>query len=125
MCTWIGRCHDGEGQQAVPLPIEFWDKERVFDVLGTRGYEGALFIFEQTVVIHIEEGERLTLVTKDERGVRASSLNQCVHFKTWIVATSRDACVRFFDYVGITSPLSDAKYPLWSGEADCHLMRYY
>ena len=124
-----------EKARAVHLPIEFWEKERVFDALGTRAYEGALFdpnsgqvhpgrlvalfkaaaeavgveIFEQTPMIDIEEGERLTLMTKDERTVRAGSLVLATNAYTSKLGFLRRAATPVFDYVGITSPLSDTK----------------
>jgi gamma-glutamylputrescine oxidase len=124
-----------EKARAVQLPLEFWEKEKVFDALGTRAYQGALFdpnsgqvhpgrlvtlfktaseavgveIFEQTAVIDIEEGERLTLTTKSGYRVRARSLVLATNAYTSKLGFLGRAATPVFDYVGITSPLSDAK----------------
>jgi len=117
------------------FPCEFWEKERVVEALGTQAYEGACFdpnsgqvhpgklvalftaatesvgveIFEQTPVLHIEEGERLALTTRNGRTVRARSVVLATNAYSSKLGFLRRAATPVFDYVGITAPLSDAE----------------
>ena len=117
------------------LPYQFWEKTRVIEALGTRAYEGGLFdpnsaqvhpgklvglfkaaaesvgveIFEQTPVVHVEEGASLALTTKDGRTVHAKSLVLATNAYSSKLGFLRRAATPVFDYVGITAPLSDAK----------------
>jgi gamma-glutamylputrescine oxidase len=117
------------------LPVEFWDKDKVFEALGTRAYEGALFdpnsgqlhpgklvavfksaaqqagveIYEQTPVIDVEEGERPTVTTKDGHTVRAGSLVLATNAYTSKLGLLRRAVAPVFDYVAATAPLSAEK----------------
>lgn len=121
--------------RAANFPCEFWEKERVVETLGTRAYEGACFdpssgqvhpgklvglfktaaesvgveIFEQTPVLHVDEGEWLVLTTRNGRTVRARSLVLATNAYSSKLGFLRRAVTPVFDYVGITEPLSDAK----------------
>src|SRR5271157_108744 len=83
-----------EKARGAGFPCEFWENKRVAETIGTKVYEGALFdpnsgqvhpgklvrllkaagqsagveIFEGTPVIHVEEGEPITLTTRNGRG---------------------------------------------------------
>lgn len=120
--------------RAAGLPCEFWEEEKVAEALGTRAYEGAFFdpgsgqvhpgklvglfkaaaksvgveVFEQTPVVHIDEGERVTISTKDGRIVRANSLVLAANSYSSKLGYLRRATTSVFDYVGITAPLSEA-----------------
>ncbi len=89
-----------EKARAAGFPCEYWERERLQETIGTNAYEGAYYdpnsgqvhpgklvklfkaaaesqgveIFEATPVIHVEEGERLTLTTQDGKSVRASAV---------------------------------------------------
>ena len=119
--------------RAAQLPCEFWEKEKVAEALGTRAYEGAFFdpgsgqvhpgklvslfkaaaqsvgveIFEQTPAVHIEEGERIVVMTKEGRIVRAHSLVLATNSYSSKLGYLRRATAPVFDYVGITAPLSE------------------
>jgi len=121
--------------RSAQLSCEFWEKEQVAEVLGTHAYEGAFFdpgsgqvhpgklvglfkaaaessgveIFEQTPVIHIEEGERITVTTKDGHTVRVNSLVLATNSYSSKLGYLRRAVTPVFDYVGITAPLSEDK----------------
>lgn len=124
-----------EKARAANFPCEFWEKEKVEEALGTRAYEGAYFdpnsgqvhpgklvglfkaaaesvgveIFEQTAVLHVEEGERLALATKNGRTVCARSIVLATNAYSSKLGFLRRAVTPVFDYVGITAPLTDAK----------------
>src|SRR5215472_1620092 len=124
-----------ERARGANFPCEFWEKERVVEALGTQAYEGACFdpnsgqvhpgklvalfkaatesvgveIFEQTPVLHIEEGERLALTTRNGRTVRARSVVLATNAYSSKLGFLRRAATPVFDYVGITAPLSDAE----------------
>ena len=124
-----------EKARATNFPCEFWDKEKVVEALGTLAYEGAYFdpnsgqvhpgklvglfkaaaesvgveIFEQTAALHVEEGERLVLTTKNGRTVRARSLVLATNAYSSKLGFLRRAVTPVFDYVGITAPLTDTK----------------
>jgi|SRR5579883_13198 glycine/D-amino acid oxidase-like deaminating enzyme len=117
------------------LPFEYWDQAKVSQAIGTTAYEGALFdpgsgqlhpgklvalfkraaqlagaqIFEGTVIAHVEEGEQLRLTTADGRRVLAKAVILATNAFTSKLNYLRRAVAPFFDYVGITAPLSDAK----------------
>jgi len=120
--------------RAAQLPCEFWENEKVAEALGTRVYEGAFFdpgsgqvhpgklvslfkaaaqsvgveIFEQTPAVHIEEGERVSVTTKEGGAVRANSLVLATNSYSSKLGYLRRATAPVFDYVGITAPLSAA-----------------
>ena len=142
--------------QAARLPCEFWEKEKVVEALGTRAYEGAFFdpgsgqvhpgklvtlfkvaaesagvdIFEQTPVVHIEEGERIRIWTKDGRTVSAQSLVLATNSYSSKLGYLRRATTPVFDYVGITAPLSATALALAGWESripfnDCRTEVFY
>lgn len=124
-----------EKARGAGFPCEFWEKEQVAEAIGTKAYEGALFdpnsgqvhpgklvgllkaaaesvgveIFEGTPVIHVEEGERLTLTTKNGRSVSARSVVLATNAYSSKLGYLRRAVTPVFDYVGITAPLSEAR----------------
>jgi len=124
-----------ENARVSNFPYEFWEKAKVVEALGTQAYEGAYFdpnggqvhpgklvglfkaaaesvgveIFEQTSVVHVEEGERLTLMARSGRRVRAGSLVLATNAYSSKLGFLRRAATPVFDYVGITAPLSDTK----------------
>src|SRR5271157_347463 len=124
-----------EEARGAGFPCEFWEKAQVAEAIGTKAYEGALFdpnsgqvhpgklvgllkaaaesvgveIFEGTPVIHVEEGERLTLTTKNGRSVRARSAVLATNAYSSKLGYLRRAVTPVFDYVGITAPLSEAR----------------
>jgi gamma-glutamylputrescine oxidase len=117
------------------LPFEYWDQARVADAIGTHVYEGALFdpgsgqlhpgklvglfkaaaaaagaeIFEGTTVVGVEEGEEIRLTTSGGKTVAAKRLILATNAYTSKLGYLRRAAAPFFDYVGVTGPLSDAK----------------
>jgi len=117
------------------LPFEYWDRSKVAEAIGTNFYEGGLFdpgsgqlhpgklvalfkaaaestgaqVFEGTTIVGIEEGETLRLTTADGKTVRAKALILATNAYTSKLGYLRRAVAPFFDYVGITGPLSDAK----------------
>ena len=116
------------------LPFEYWDRSRVFESVGTNVYEGGLFdpgsgqlhpgklvalfkvaaeaagarIFEGTTVVHVEEGGQLLLTTADGKTVRTNAVILATNAFTSKLGYLRRAVAPFFDYVGITAPLSEA-----------------
>ena len=124
-----------ENARVSNFPYEFWEKAKVVEALRTQAYEGAYFdpnggqvhpgklvglfkaaaesvgveIFEQTSVVHVEEGERLTLMARSGRRVRAGSLVLATNAYSSKLGFLRRAATPVFDYVGITAPLSDTK----------------
>ena len=117
------------------LPFEYWDREKVRESIGTTVYEGGLLdpgsgqlhpgklvallktaatsagaqIFEGTAIAGVEEGESLRLTTGDGKTVRAKALILATNAYTSKLGYLRRAVAPFFDFVGITGPLSDAK----------------
>jgi gamma-glutamylputrescine oxidase len=124
-----------EKARAAGFPCEFWDKQSVAEAIGTSAYEGALFdpnsgqvhpgklvglfkaaaestgveIFEQSPVQHVEEGERITALTKNGPTVRARSLVFATNAYSSKLGYLRRAATPIFDYVAITAPLSPAQ----------------
>jgi gamma-glutamylputrescine oxidase len=116
------------------LPFEYWDRAKVFESIGTNVYEGGLFdpgsgqlhpgklvalfkaaaeaagarIFEGTTVVHVEEDGQLRLTTADGKTVRANAVILATNAFTSKLGYLRRVVAPFFDYVGITAPLSDA-----------------
>jgi gamma-glutamylputrescine oxidase len=115
------------------LPFEYWDRAQVFESIGTSFYEGGLFdpgsgqlhpgklvalfkaaaeaagarIFEGTTVVHVEEDGQLRLTTADGKTVRANEVILATNAFTSKLGYLRRVVAPFFDYVGITAPLSD------------------
>ncbi|MGH9675570.1 MAG: NAD(P)/FAD-dependent oxidoreductase, partial [Candidatus Acidiferrum sp.] len=123
-----------EKANAFGIPVEFWDKEKTAAALGTHAYEGALFdpgggqvhpgklvrvlkaaaesagaeIYENTVVTHIEEGPVHRIETASGRTVKAKSLVLATNVYSSKLGYLRRAVAPFFDYVGMTPPLSES-----------------
>lgn len=121
--------------RAAGFPYEYWGRERIKETLGTNAYEGAYYdpnsgqvhpgklvrlfkaaaesqgveIFESTAVIHVEEGERLTLTTQDGKSVRAKSVVLATNAYTSKLGFLRRAVAPIFDYVGMTAPLGQER----------------
>ena len=117
------------------LPFEYWDRSEVRESIGTNVYEGGLFdpgsgqlhpgklvalfkaaaetagaqIFEGTAVMHVEESGQLRLTTADGKTVRANSVILATNAFTSKLGYLRRVVAPFFDYVGITAPLSEEK----------------
>jgi len=113
------------------FPIEYWDKNKTAEALGTRLYEGSLFdpnggqlhpgkliavfkratesagvdIYEQTPVIHIEDALPIRLLTRDGHEIRTTSVVLATNAYTSKLGYLRRAVTPIFDYVGITAPL--------------------
>jgi gamma-glutamylputrescine oxidase len=117
------------------FPFEFWDKQKISQLVGTRAYPAALFdpnsgqlhpgklvglfkaaatyvgveIYDATPVSHVEEGERITLTTADGRTIRARSAVLATNAYSSKLGYFRQAFTPVFDYVGMTAPLPDAR----------------
>lgn len=121
--------------RAAGMPFEFWERDKIAAAVGTNVYQGALFdpssgqvhpgklvglfktaaqsagveIFEDSPVMHIEEGARLTLTTSSGKTVRADSLILAANAFTSKLGYLRNATAPVFDYVAMTAPLSDER----------------
>lgn len=117
------------------IPAEFWDKEKTAQALGTPVYEGALFdprsgqlhpgklvnvfkaaaqslgveIYENSPVVHIEEGPLHRIELSNGYTVKATSLVLATNAYSSQLGYLRHAYTPLFDYVGITAPLSDSQ----------------
>lgn len=117
------------------FPCEYWDQQEIAGHVGTSAYAGALFdpnsgqvhpgklvglfkaaaessgvdIYESTPVIHIEEGERITLTTASGRTIRARSIVLATNAYTSKLGYLRQAVTPVFDYVAVTAPLSESR----------------
>ncbi len=124
-----------EKMKAAGMPFEFWDRAKLGDVIGTQLYEGGLFdpgsgqvhpgklvklfkaaagsagaqIFEGTTVVDVEEGEWIRLTTGSGKSVRAKAVILATNAYTSKLGYLRRGVTPFFNYVGITAPLSEAK----------------
>jgi gamma-glutamylputrescine oxidase len=117
------------------MPVELWDKSRIAAELGTQSYEGGFFdpncgqvhpmklvnafkaaaeragteIYENTAVARIEEGPLVRLHTATGHTVTAKSLVLASNAYTSKLQLFRNSIVPIFNYIGITSALSDAQ----------------
>ncbi len=116
------------------MPVEFWDSPRVAGALGTSVYRGGFFdpncgrvhpmklvhvfkaaaesagakIFENTRVVHIEEGSReLLLRTADGRTVKARSLVLATNAFTPQLGFVQNRILPVHEYVAVTRPFSE------------------
>ncbi len=113
------------------IPSEIWDQPKTAAALGTTAYAGALFdpnsgqlhpgklvaalksaaqsadvkIFENSPVIHIEEGPQHRITTANGRTVKAKALVLATNAYSSQLGYLRRAICPVFDYVGITAPL--------------------
>ncbi len=124
-----------EKTQRAGFPFEFWDQHKIAEAVGTSAYPGAFYdpncgqvhpgkltalfktaaessgvaIYEGTPVMHVEEGERITLTTANGRTVRARSLVLATNAYTSKLGYLRDAVTPVFDYVGMTATLTEGR----------------
>ncbi len=116
------------------MPVEFWDAPRVAGAVGTSVYRGGFFdpncghvhpmklvhvfkaaaqgagatIFENTLVVHIEEGSRGHLLrTADGRTVKARSLVLAANAFTPQLGFLQNSILPVHEYVAMTQPLSE------------------
>jgi glycine/D-amino acid oxidase-like deaminating enzyme len=117
------------------LPFEYWDRAKVAEAIGTSVYEGGLFdpgsgqlhpgklvalfkaaataagaeIYEGATVVGVEEDQNIRLTTADGKTVQCKAIILATNAYTSKLGYLRRAVAPFFDYVGITGQLSDAK----------------
>ena len=117
------------------LPVEFWDNEKTAQAIGTRLYAGAYFdpqsgqlhpgklarlfklaaqaegaqIFDQSPVVHIEEGSQLTLTLASGHIVKSKTLILATNAYSSKLGYLRNATSPIFDYVAMTAPLTKAR----------------
>jgi len=117
------------------LPLEFWDQQKIAAAIGTLAYPGALFdpnsgqlhpgklvglfkvaaisvgaeIYEGCPVVHVQEGEWITLTTANGKTVRARSVILATNAYTSKLGYLREAITPVFDYVGITAPFTEMR----------------
>ncbi len=116
------------------MPVEFWDAPRVAGAVGTSVYRGGFFdpncghvhpmklvhvfkaaaqgagatIFENTLVVRIEEGSRGHLLrTADGRTVKARSLVLAANAFTPQLGFLQNSILPVHEYVAMTQPLSE------------------
>ena len=124
-----------EKARTAGMPFEFWSREKISSAIGTSVYEAALFdpnsgqlhpgklvalfktaaesvgveIFENTPIMHIEEGSSITLTTTTGKTLRTSTLVLATNAFTSKLGYLRNAAAPVFDYVAMTAPLSEAR----------------
>jgi gamma-glutamylputrescine oxidase len=117
------------------FPHEYWDPKRIGEVIGTTAYRGAAYdpnsgqahpgklvalfktaaetsgveIYEDTPIVHVEEGERLSLATATGKTIRARALVLATNAYGSKLGYMRQAITPVFDYVAITAPLSETR----------------
>jgi gamma-glutamylputrescine oxidase len=120
--------------KSVGVPFEYWDGVMVNEAIGTSVYEGGMFdpssgqlhpgklvkllkvaaekagarIFEGTPVVDVEEGAEIRLSTSSGKTVRAKALILATNAFTSKLGYLRRGIAPFFDFVGITGPLSES-----------------
>jgi len=138
------------------FPFEFWDAGKTAAAIGTNAYHGAFFdpnsgqvhpgkmvsmmksaaesvgvqIYESTPVVHIEEGEVLTLATANGHTVRANAVVLATNVFTSKLGYLRRVVTPISNHVGITSVLSDQQLAElgWQSRMpfnDCRTQVYY
>jgi glycine/D-amino acid oxidase-like deaminating enzyme len=138
------------------IPVEFWDRKKTAASLGTAAYEGALYdpqsgqvhpgklvwalkaaaeaagveIFENSPVLHVDEGPVHSIVTAGGSSVKASKLVLVTNAYTSELGYLRRTVVPIFDYVGMTPSLSDTElFEIgWKCRVpfnDCRVETYY
>jgi glycine/D-amino acid oxidase-like deaminating enzyme len=116
------------------FPFEFWDRDRTVASIGAQGYAGAVFepgsgqvhpgklvavwkaaalgagvqIYENSPVLHVEDGPIHTLSLSDGRRVRTPRLVLATNAYTSKLGYLRQVVAPIFDNVCITAPLDDA-----------------
>jgi gamma-glutamylputrescine oxidase len=115
------------------MPVEFWDKQRLVDAIGTEVYEAAFFdpngghihpmklvhvfksaaenagaeIYENTTVASIEEGRENLLHTSSGHSIKATSLVLATNAFTSRLGFFRNSIVPVHEYVAVTQPFSE------------------
>ena len=118
--------------RSLGMPVEFWDKQRLVDAIGTEVYEAAFFdpaggqvhpmklvhvfkaaaenagveIYENTTVASIEEGQENLLRTTAGYSIKAKSLVLATNAFTSKLGYFRNSIVPVHEYVAVTPPLS-------------------
>jgi glycine/D-amino acid oxidase-like deaminating enzyme len=145
-----------EKAPAMGIPVGFWSKEQTAAALGTSVYEGAYFdphagqihpikwvhalkaaaestgaeIFENTPVLHIEEGPVHRVETSSGYRVRARSLVLATNAYSSKLGYLRRAVSPIHDYAGITAPIPESLLTEigWTSRLpfnDCRTETYY
>ena len=117
------------------FPFEFWDRQQIVDAIGTSAYPGAYFdpnsgqlhpgkliqvferaaessgveIHETAPVLHVEPGEPIRITLNGGKTIKAHHVILATNAYTSKLGYLRRAVTPIVEYVGITSPLSDAK----------------
>jgi glycine/D-amino acid oxidase-like deaminating enzyme len=118
--------------RSLGMPVEFWDKQRLVDAIGTEVYEAAFFdpnggnvhpmklvhvlkvaaasagaeIYENTTVASIEEGREHVLHTTGGRTIRAKSLVLATNAFTSRLGYFGNSFVPVHEYVAVTRSFS-------------------
>jgi gamma-glutamylputrescine oxidase len=124
-----------ERARAGGLPVEFWDNQKTAQAIGTRLYAGAYFdpnsgqvhpgklvrlfktaaqaegveIFEQSPVVHIEQGPQIILTLTNGSSVKCKALIMATNAYSSKLGYLRGAASPIFDYMAITAPLSETR----------------
>jgi gamma-glutamylputrescine oxidase len=119
--------------QTLGMPVEFWEKPRVVDAIGSDVYAGGFFdpngghvhpmklvrvfktaaenagaeIYENTAVANVEEGRQHVLHTADGHAIRAKSLVLATNAFTSRLGFFRNSILPVREYVAVTPPLSE------------------
>jgi glycine/D-amino acid oxidase-like deaminating enzyme len=119
--------------RSLGMPVEIWDAPRIAGAVGTDAYLGGFFdpnggqvhpmklvhafkaaaqgagakIYENTVVVSIEEGREHVLRTGEGRTVRAKSLVLATNAFTPGLGFLRNSILPLKEYVAVTRPLSE------------------
>ncbi|MGA7475574.1 MAG: FAD-dependent oxidoreductase, partial [Candidatus Sulfotelmatobacter sp.] len=119
--------------RSLGMPVEFWDKQRLVDAIGTEVYEAAFFdpngghihpmklvhvfkaaaenagaeIYENTTVASIEEGRENLLYTSSGHSIKAKSLVLATNAFTARLGFFRNSIVPVHEYVAVTQPFSE------------------
>ena len=117
------------------FPFEYWDRKKIAEIIGTAAYPGAAYdpnsgqahpgklvgmfktaaesvgieIYEGTTVVHVEEGEHVSLLTANGSTVRARILILATNAYSSKLGYLRNATTPVFDYAAMTAPLSEAR----------------
>jgi gamma-glutamylputrescine oxidase len=118
--------------RSLGMPVEFWDKQRLVDAIGTEVYEAAFFdpngghihpmklvhvfkaaaenagaeIYENTTVASIDEGRENLLHTSSGHSIKAKSLVLATNAFTSRLGFFRNSIVPVHEYVAVTQPFS-------------------
>ena len=119
--------------RSLGMPVEFWDRQRLTQAIGTEVYEAAFFdpsggqvhpmklvhvfkaaaeaagaeIYESTTVVAIDEAREHLLHTAAGHTIRAKSLVLATNAFTGRLGFFRNSIMPVHEYVGVTQPLSE------------------